>query len=256
MPAEGLRILPTFEIYGGRPMHATGKLNSSKLSGDNTVNSSRAAFGSAVLLAASAIFLFAGCDKSKESSAPAPQPAASSQPAPAPAPAPTASAPTPGPNGSTADTTAKLAAADWALKQDEIKNDPNGEWAILATASSSYNDAQGNAGWSPNQATGFPNVEKYADDGKAWTPKTQDSGIEWLDLKYPKPVYATEVRVRESFNSGSIIRVELFDEAGAAHLVWGGNDPTTGLNYLLVKFPKTNFKTDHVKITLATNVGP
>ncbi len=155
-----------------------------------------------------------------------------------------------------ADTTAKLAAADWAIKQDSIKNDPNGQWAISATSSSSYNDAQGMQPWSANQATGAPNVAAYADDGSAWAPKTQDSGIEWLDLKYPRPVHATDVRVRESFNSGTIIKIELIDSAGTAHTVWAGNDPTTGLNYMLVTFPKTDYKAAEVKITLATNIGP
>jgi hypothetical protein len=158
--------------------------------------------------------------------------------------------------GNSAETTAKLAGVAWALKQDEIKNDPKGQWAIQATASSTYNDAQGTANWSANQATGAPNVDKYADDGKAWTSKTPDGGIEWLDLKYPKPVHAEEVRVRESFGSGAVIKVEIFDEQGAPHMVWAGNDPTTDLNYLMVKFPKTAFKTDRVKITLATNVVP
>ena len=69
-------------------------------------------------------------------------------------------------------------------------------------------------------------------------------------------MHATAVRVRESFGSGAVIRIELFDEAGGAHLVWGGNDPTTGLNYLMVNFPKTDFKTGRVKLTLATNVVP
>lgn len=158
--------------------------------------------------------------------------------------------------GASAETTAKLAGAAWAVKQDEIKNDPKGQWAIQATASSSYNDAQGTAPWSANQATGAPNVDKYADDGNAWTSKTPDGGIEWLDLKYPKPVHAVEVRIRESFGSGAVIKVETFDEQGAPHTVWAGNDPTTDLNYLMVKFPKTAFKTDRVKITLATNVVP
>ena len=158
--------------------------------------------------------------------------------------------------GASAETTAKLAGAAWALKQDEIKNDPKGQWAIQATASSTYNDAQGTAGWSANQATGAPNVDKYADDGNAWTSKTPDGGIEWLDLKYPKPVHAEEVRVRESFGSGAVIKVEIFDEQGAPHTVWAGNDPTTDLNYLMVKFPKSAFKTDRVKVTLATNVVP
>jgi hypothetical protein len=231
-------------------MQSTEKLNSSRLSGHRL-----ARFGAVTFLAACALFLLVGCGKSKEasSSAPQSQPTAAAQSAPA---SSAPSAPTPGPDGSTADTTAKLAAADWAIKQDEIKHDPNGQWAILATASSSYNDAQGQAAWSANQATGAPNVEKYGDDGKAWTTKTPDSGIEWLDLKYPKPVHATEVRVRESCGSGAIIKIEVFDEGGAAHTVWAGNDPTTGLNYLMVKFPKTNFKTDRVKVTLATNVVP
>jgi len=46
----------------------------------------------------------------------------------------------------------------------------------------------------------------------------------------------------------------LFDEQGAAHTVWAGNDPTTALNYLILKTPKTVFKTDRVKVTLAANV--
>jgi hypothetical protein len=155
-----------------------------------------------------------------------------------------------------AETTAKMAAADWALKQDEIKRDPNGQWAIQATASSSYNDAQGTAGFSANQATGAPNVETYGDNDAGWAAKTPDAGIEWLDLKYPKPVHATEVRVRESNASGAVIKIELYDEQGVAHAVWQGNDPTTELNYLMLKFRKTAFKTDRVKVTLATNVVP
>lgn len=155
-----------------------------------------------------------------------------------------------------AETTAKLAGVAWAMKQDEIKNDPKGQWAIAASASSTYNDAKGNDGWSANQATGAPNVDKYGDDGKAWTAKTPDAGIEWLDLKYPRAVHAEEIRVRESCGSGAVIKVELFDEQGTAHTAWAGNDPTTDLNYLIVKVPKTAYKTDRVKITLATNVVP
>jgi hypothetical protein len=202
--------------------------------------SAAALLGLGILLAAS------GCGKSQQQTTTAPAAPAAAPSAPA--------APAAGSNG--ADTTSKLAAADWAVKQDQIKNDPNGQWAISATSSSSYNDAQGAQQWSANQTVGAPNVEKYADDGNAWAPKTQDTGIEWLDLKYPRPVHATEVRVRESFNSGTVIKVELIDDGGAAHTVWAGNDPTTGLNYLLVTFPKTGYKTSEVKVTLATNISP
>jgi len=201
-------------------------------------------------------FLFTtGCGKSHQQSSTAPAAAPAAQPA-APAASAPAATPAPAPGANGADTTARLAAVDWALKQDAIKNDPNGQWAIAATASSSYNDAQGQQSWSANQTTGAPDVQAYADDGHAWAPKTQDSGIEWLDLKYPRPVHATEVRVRESFNSGTVIKIEVFDEADVAHTVWAGNDPTTGLNYLMVTFPKTPFKTARVKVTLATNISP
>jgi hypothetical protein len=178
-------------------------------------------------------------------------PATGSSAAPAAAAAPAASA-----DNGVADTTAKLAAAEWALKQDEIKHDPDGQWASEATASSSYNDAQGDAGWSPKQATGAPDVDRYADDQHAWAPKTEDGGIEWLDLKYLKPVHASEVRVRESMGSGAVIKIELFDEAGAAHTVWQGVDPTKELNYLILKFKTTEYRVNRVKVTLATNVIP
>ncbi|MGP0017560.1 MAG: hypothetical protein ACLPHP_03230 [Candidatus Sulfotelmatobacter sp.] len=204
------------------------------------------------------VFLSA-CKKSDSAAEPAAKPAPSTNSAPA-NPAPAANAPAAAPSGAdagaSAEASAKMAAADWAMKQDEIKNDPNGEWAIQATASSTYGDAQGTASYSANQATGLPNVDSYGDNGAAWTSKTADGGIEWLDLKYPKPVYATEVRVRESCGSGAVIKVEVFDEKGGAHSVWQGNDPTKELNYLIVKFPKTAFKADRVKVTLATNVVP
>jgi hypothetical protein len=197
--------------------------------------------------------LFACSRNSGTAESSAAKPAATSPQPAAPAAQP-AAAPATNADGSSADTTAKLAAAQWALKQDEIKNDPNGQWAIAATASSTYNDAKGVSAWSANQMTGAPNVDKYGDNGSAWAPHEQDMGIEWVDLKYPRPVHATEVRVRESAGSGAIIKVEVFDEQGQPHTVWQGNDPTTGLNYLMVKFPKTSYKTDRVKITLATNV--
>src|SRR5207245_10732451 len=85
----------------------------------------------------------------------------------APATAPVASGPAaPGSAdaAASAETTAKMAAAEWALKQDEIKRDPKGQWATQAAASATYNDAQGAAGFSANQATGARNVDRYGDN--------------------------------------------------------------------------------------------
>ncbi len=158
--------------------------------------------------------------------------------------------------GASAETTAKLAGAAWALKQDEIKHDAKGQWAIQATASSTYGDAQGTAGWSANQATGAPNVDKYADDGNAWTSKTPDGGIEWLDLNIPSRYTPRRfgsvshlARARLSKSRFSMNRVH-HTPSGLAMT------PRRTLIILMVKFPKTAFKTDHVKVTLATNVVP
>ena len=148
----------------------------------------------------------------------------------------------------------KKAQIEWALKQDEIKSDPNGQWAKDAKASSTFNDAKGTASYSANQATGEPNVQVYSTTPQAWSAKTPDSGIEWLELTFAKPVHANAVRVRESSGSGALIKIEVFDEKGAAHTVWTGTDSTKELNYLTAEFPKTAFMTNRVKLTLATNV--
>jgi hypothetical protein len=38
--------------------------------------------------------------------------------------------------------------------------------------------------------------------------------------------------------------------------VWQGNDPTTGLNYLILRLKPTDYLTNRVKVTLATNIIP
>jgi hypothetical protein len=171
--------------------------------------------------------------------------------APAPAPPPSAAAP---PTAADREAARKQEQIAWALKQDEIKNDPSGQWATAAKASSTFNDAKGNASYAASQATGEPNVQVYSTTSQAWSSKTADSGIEWLELTFAKPVHATAVRVRESAGSGALIKIEVFDDNGTAHTVWSGSDSTKDLNYLIADFPKTAFKTNRVKLTLATNI--
>jgi hypothetical protein len=176
-------------------------------------------------------------------------PAASAPAAPA-APAAAAAPPT----AAEREAERRKAQIEWALKQDEIRSDPNGQWATDAKASSTLNDAKGNASYSASQATGEPNVQAYSTTPQAWSSKTPDSGIEWIELTFAKPVFATAVRVRESSGSGALIKIEVFDEKGAGHAVWSGTDSTKELNYLIAEFSKTAFKTNRVKLTLATNV--
>jgi hypothetical protein len=202
-----------------------------------------------VTTAAVATAALAGATGAAGAAPAAAAPAASSTPAASAAPA------TPAVDASP-EAARKRAQIEWALRQDEIKNHPRGQWAVQAKASSSYNDAQGAAAHSAVQATGAPDVETYGNNNGAWSPKTPNAGIEWRELAFPKAVHATAVRVRESYSPGSIIKVEVFDEQGAAHPVWSGIDPTKDLDYLTVQFPRTAFKTARVKVTLATNTVP
>jgi hypothetical protein len=192
-------------------------------------------------------------DVSAASSAVAPPASAPATAAPAAATAAPA-APAAPPTAAEREAERKKAQIEWALKQDEIKSDPNGQWATDAKASSTFNDAKGNTSYSASQATGEPNVQTYSTTPQAWSSKTPDSGIEWLELTFAKPVRANAVRVRESSGSGALIKIEVFDEKGVAHTVWSGADSTKELNYLVAEFPKTAFMTNRVKLTLATNV--
>jgi ribosomal protein L31 len=147
-----------------------------------------------------------------------------------------------------------------ALEEEKILKDSLGQWAVSAEASSTYGDHTGKDSWTADQMIGAPDVDTYGDNGKAWTSKEQEKGVEWVILNYEKPVNATEVRIRQTFNPGAIIKVELIDTKGKSHAVWEGLDKTkydaVTIQYFKAKFDKTDYKTKTVKITLATNSIP
>lgn len=148
-----------------------------------------------------------------------------------------------------------------SLDDEKILKDPNGQWAIDAEASSSYSPAAGkNHSWSAEQMLGEPNVQKYGDNGSGWASKEQDKDIEWVKLKFEKAVYASEVRVRQNYNPGAIIKIELIDEYGKSYVVWSGTDKTkyraNSIEYFTAKFDKTKYKSKTVKITLSSKTVP
>jgi hypothetical protein len=216
-----------------------------------------------VLLAAG---LTVGCTKKKEAvataSAPAPTTAPATAPAPAPAPAATAvpaAGATAAASAESPEAAAKRKAVEFALREDGYKSDPLGQWATDAKASSTYASDLNNtaAGYHPMRTTGAPDVQRYGDVSEAWASKTADSGIEWLELGYAKPVSATELRIRQNHAPGAIIKVELFEANGTAHTVFQGPDSTVyepnTISWLIIKTDKTPYKTQRAKITLATN---
>lgn len=200
-------------------------------------------------LMASAIVLIAltACGKKDEAAQPTaavPAPAAQSQPA--------TEAPAEDP-----EVAKRKAAVEFALAEQKIAEDPQGQWATTATASSTYHDAKDQEQYSAWQSTGAPNVQRYGDTGTAWATKDADAGIEWLEVGFAKPVHATALKIRQNNAPGAIIKIELIDDQNAKHTVFEGVDSTTYPASQIVwfnqTFEKTAFAVTGAKITLATN---
>lgn len=133
----------------------------------------------------------------------------------------------------------------------QILADTNGQWAVSATASSQY----GTDSWAAKQATGQPNVSVYADDAKAWAPLERAAGIETLELTYAEAVYATGVRIHETYGSGALTKVELMSTDGVYYTIWEGVDTTRTIDYVQVAVPQTPYLTKTVRLTFNTARG-
>jgi hypothetical protein len=168
-------------------------------------------------------------------------------------PAPASVAASSSPSDATSTTPAPGTVVSWdRLKEADILKEANGQWASAATASTQYRPED----YSAKQATGVPDVPSYADNRYAWTPSTAERQAEWLELVFAKPVHATEVRVRQSFNPGTIVKVEAVAADGAIHLLWSGRDPNNypknQVVWFVVRFPQTDYPVQRVRLTLDT----
>jgi len=147
---------------------------------------------------------------------------------------------------------------EYSTMEDRYLNDPKGQWASAAKASSSFSSAgkepaDSQASNTPWQATAAPN-------GNAWTNDNQNMGIDWLELTYATPVAATEVRAVLLASVGALSKVELIDEAGTPHEVWNGTDevkpdsrgPRT---WFVHTFDKSPYKVAKAKLSFANAVS-
>lgn len=203
------------------------------------------------------VLTLGACTKKQEEQAAAPAPE-TPPPVAAPEAAPPETAPTTAAPVAASDE--KAAAVQAALAEDAIVSDPRGQWAVSASASSTYagdKSPESTASYAPAIATGAPNVEHYGDNGNSWATETADRGIEWLEVKFGKPVHATELRVRQNYSPGAIIKLELIDEGGARHVVWQGVDDqqyaANTIAWFSKSFDKTPYAAAGARITLATN---
>ena len=145
---------------------------------------------------------------------------------------------------------------DYATMEDQYLNDPKGQWASAATASSTFGQGSGNISDSNRPQNVVGSV-----DGKRWTNDQQDVGFDWLEVTFARPVNATELRVVFEDDQGveAVSKVELQDTAGAWHTVWSGlsdvkGDERGARTWFVRKFDKTAYQAKAAKITIANNV--
>ena len=86
---------------------------------------------------------------------------------------------------------------------------PIRQWASAAEASTEY----GNPDWNAGQATGAPNTLECGDIETAWAASGRDT-TEWINLYFATPVYATEIRVIQTYNPDQVVQVDLIDMQG------------------------------------------
>jgi hypothetical protein len=208
----------------------------------------------ATVAVVSMLFVFTACQKKQE-------PATGASDASTAAPAgPTESA------GTAATTPAEVdpeiarrkAAMEFALAEQKIADEPLGQWAVTAKASSTFaSGTDEKQGYQPWQATGSPNVTSYSDSAESWASKDPDKGVEWLEVGFAKAVHATELRIRQSNAPGAIIEVELVDDKGGRHGIFSGVDETSyppqTISWFNARTEKTDYLVKGAVITLATN---
>lgn len=150
----------------------------------------------------------------------------------------------------------KQAALDYGRMEDNYLNDAKAQWASAAKASSTYGDPAPSDSNLATNAIG-------ALDGKEWTNNSMNVGFDWLEVGFAKPVFATELRavITSGDEVGAMNKLELQDTEGTWHTVWEGIsdvkvDERGPRTWFVRSFPKTAYKVQAAKYTIANNVEP
>ena len=142
---------------------------------------------------------------------------------------------------------AETVAAPAALAQQGVHSDSasagssyplpgtTGQWAATASASSEY------PGNGATQATGPANTALCGDQVTAWAPLGSGPGPEWLRLGYATPVYATALRIHETFIGSFVTGVDLVEPGGAVHALTIPADKTACAGYFELSFDQTPY---------------
>ena len=125
------------------------------------------------------------------------------------------------------------------------------QWASSATASSSYGDDYG-----PDGATGPPDVTGCQDSTDAWA-SSDPNGLETLELRFAKPVFAVQVNIHQNAQPGYIGQIELIDARGTATVIYQSQPKLSEICPLVlsVTFDQTDAQIVAVRLTVDQRSG-
>lgn len=110
--------------------------------------------------------------------------------------------------------------------------------------------------WSPGQAVGAPDTAQAGDRPTAWASLEPDGGMEWLQTQYAQPVEVAQVRVRETYNPGAVVKITGVTQAGAEVVLWQGNEPILPAPADQVFNVRPGVVVDRVRVHLDTGKVP
>jgi len=112
--------------------------------------------------------------------------------------------------------------------------------------------AQPKREWGPEQATGAPNTMEAGDLSTAWASLEPDSGAEWLEVSFEKPVEIDEVRIRETFNPGAVCKIVAISNDKNEIVLWEGEGNPMQAPADMVVRPVLGIKSKEIKIYFDT----
>jgi hypothetical protein len=122
------------------------------------------------------------------------------------------------------------------------------QWASVVTASSQWTADE----YSAMQAAGPPQYPGECVDAPSnWSPATDTSNPEWLELVYAIPVLASAVSVHEQTEAPFVTAVELRGTDDVLRTVWAGSDATVCGGTLDVAFSRRPYLADTVVVRTA-----
>jgi outer membrane protein OmpA-like peptidoglycan-associated protein len=135
--------------------------------------------------------------------------------------------------------TAQAQTVLWASKVEEV----------------SSQKAKGKEPFAPEKVLGEPNAQPLGQiSNDAWIP-AKDGSNEFIEVRFAKSILAQQVTVIESFNPGSVTKIELVDIKGEHHEVYTNKNPgplPEAYRTLQVKFKPEKYRTIGVRVTMNT----